>query len=252
MLPKTIHELHAATEDSKDLIEIARGRGAAALTGPPPPLPAAAAAAAAGAAAPARVRHDRPKLTAEQAVEIREAFALFDTEGSGSIDYHSLKVALRALGFAVSKEEARAAMAAAGAGEPGGRLGLEAFERVAGERYLARDPEAEMRKAFALFDESGSGRISLANMRRVAAELGESEPKVLYSEVPVIWLKPTTQAVPTMGIYESPVYRTSARKGTLSTTGHSTNFVLFILLPSDRPQKHWVKRGVACLTQLSD
>jgi hypothetical protein len=42
--------LRAATEDNKDLIEIARGRRAAALTGPPPPLPAAAAAAAAGAA----------------------------------------------------------------------------------------------------------------------------------------------------------------------------------------------------------
>ena len=84
-------------------------------------------------------------------------------------------MALRALGFAVSKEEARAAMAAAGAGEPGGRLGLEAFERIAGERYLARDPEAEMRKAFALFcDEGGSGKISVANMRKVAKELGEA------------------------------------------------------------------------------
>ena len=47
-------------------------------------------------------------------------------------------------------------------------------ERAVGERYLARDPEAEMRKAFALFDESGSGRITLANMRRVAKELGEA------------------------------------------------------------------------------
>jgi centrin-3 len=159
--------------------------------------PAAAAAAAGAAAAPAAVRHDRPKLTAEQAQEIREAFALFDAEGSGSIDYHSLKVALRALGFAVSKEEARAAMAAAGAGEPGGRLGLEAFERVVGERYLARDPEAEMRKAFALFDESGSGRISLANMRRVAAELGEKlsddEMQAMISEFDADQVRPPCQ-----------------------------------------------------------
>lgn len=82
--------------------------------------------------------------------------------------------------------------------------------------------------------------------------LGESEANVLYSEVPVIWLKPTTLPVPDSGVYESPVYRTSARKGTLSTTGHSTNFVLFILLPSLSPPKHWVKRGVAMLCALDD
>jgi centrin-3 len=138
-----------------------------------PAAPAAPAAAGAASSSSAR-RHDRPQLSAEQTQEIREAFALFDSDGSGAIDYHSLKVALRALGFAVKKEEARAVMAAAGAGEPGGRIGLEAFERAVGERYLARDPEAEMRKAFALFDESGSGRITLANMRRVAKELGEA------------------------------------------------------------------------------
>jgi centrin-3 len=135
---------------------------------------AATPAASSSAASAAPRRQDRPQLSAEQRQEIREAFALFDADGSGGIDYHALKVAMRALGFAVTKEEARAAMAAAGAGEPGGRMGLEAFERAVGARYLARDPEAEMRKAFALFDEGGTGRIALPAMRRVAAELGEA------------------------------------------------------------------------------
>lgn len=37
-------------------------------------------------------RPQRPELTDEQKQEIKEAFDLFDTDKSGSIDYHELKV----------------------------------------------------------------------------------------------------------------------------------------------------------------
>merc|ERR1712083_1086903 len=41
----------------------------------------------------------------EQKQEIKEAFYLFDTDGSGEIDSKELKVAMRALGFEPKKEE---------------------------------------------------------------------------------------------------------------------------------------------------
>lgn len=82
--------------------------------------------------------------------------------------------------------------------------------------------------------------------------LTESRPKELFTEMPVIWLLPKQQRKkPDTGIYDCPVYKTLTRAGTLSTTGHSTNYVLTIELPSDQPQAHWIKRGVALICSLA-
>jgi len=84
-------------------------------------------------------------------------------------------------------------------------------------------------------------------------QLGESHPKVLFESLPVIWLKPGEQdKFEKKNAYECPLYKTSARRGTLSTTGHSTNFVMYIELLSDLPQQHWINRGLAALCQLDD
>ena len=47
------------------------------------------------------------------------------------------------------------------------------FLSIAAQRILARDPREEILRAFDLFDSDGKGRIELADLRRVARELGE-------------------------------------------------------------------------------
>ena len=76
---------------------------------------------------------------------------------------------------------------------------------------------------------------------------------MLYTKAPIIWLKPCRKKdMVAFSHYVCPVYRTAARRGMLSTTGHSTNFVMSVRLPTNQPQDLWIQRGVAMLTQLSD
>ena len=83
----------------------------------------------------------------------------------------------------------------------------------------------------------------------------ESAPKVLFSQMKGIWILPQKKDEIDYGhSYMCPVYKTQRRAGTLSTTGHSTNFVLYLYLPMQEKHqsKHWTKRGLALLTGLSD
>jgi len=128
---------------------------------------------AAPSSAVSRGKKKKFELTEEQRQEIREAFELFDTDKNGQIDAHELKVAMRALGFDVRKEEVLQLMAEIDR-EGTGYVTLPDFADVMGEKISQRDPREEMVKAFQLFDDDHTGKISLKNLRRVARELGET------------------------------------------------------------------------------
>uniref|UniRef100_A0A8C4EGR3 Dynein axonemal heavy chain 12 n=1 Tax=Dicentrarchus labrax TaxID=13489 RepID=A0A8C4EGR3_DICLA len=84
--------------------------------------------------------------------------------------------------------------------------------------------------------------------------LAEQHPKVLFDFMPIIWIKPSQRknTDQPQQLFVCPLYKTTERKGTLSTTGHSTNFVISMMLPTSRRPQYWIKRGVAMLCQLDD
>lgn len=136
------------------------------------------------------------QLSEEQREEIAEAFALFDLDKDKRIDYHELKVAMKALGFevpkaeilgllqsfGVSSQDVQAQQASGAQGKapqqaayshPKLLLPLQSFQYLMATRILGRDPREEILRAFELFDEGSKGKISLQDLRRVARELGE-------------------------------------------------------------------------------
>jgi dynein heavy chain len=80
--------------------------------------------------------------------------------------------------------------------------------------------------------------------------LAPSLPKQLFTQLPVVLFKPILDWKPQAGVYPCPAYKVLSRKGTLSTTGHSTNFVRDMALPSKEDPDVWIRAGVAAFLAL--
>merc|ERR1711931_34187 len=113
------------------------------------------------------------ELTEEQKAEIREAFDLFDTDGTGTINIKELKVALRALGFEPKKEELKILIQEVDA-DTNGSIDFNDFLKIMSQKMNERDPKDEILKAFKLFDDDQTGKISFKNLKAIAKQLGEN------------------------------------------------------------------------------
>lgn len=112
-------------------------------------------------------------LSDEQKADIKEAFDLFDTESTGTIETKELKVAIRALGFEPKKEEIKKMIADIDK-ESTGKISYAEFLQLMTVKMSEKDSNDEIIKAFRLFDDDDTGTISFKNLQRVAKELGEN------------------------------------------------------------------------------
>lgn len=122
-----------------------------------------------------RKKSSGPKyeLSEEQKADIKEAFDLFDKDGTGKIETKELKVAIRALGFEPKKEEINKMLSEIDK-EESGMLSYEEFLMLMTQKMTEKDSKEEIMKAFRLFDDDETGKISFKNLKRVAKELGEN------------------------------------------------------------------------------
>ena len=115
----------------------------------------------------------KPKvLDEDQLNDVRECFDLFDINRSGNIDYHEFKIAMRALGFDMKKEDVILAIREFDRSGRG-KVDYPTFLAIATKKITTRDPHGEILKTFDLFDVDKSGRISVENLKKIAQDLGE-------------------------------------------------------------------------------
>jgi len=82
--------------------------------------------------------------------------------------------------------------------------------------------------------------------------VADSRPGEIFATVPCIHFMPTKDYKPSPKEYSAPVYKTSVRAGTLSTTGMSTNFIVTVEMPTTIDPSNWILKGAALLSQLND
>merc|ERR1711865_53551 len=122
----------------------------------------------------AMVKKKEVVITPEQMEEFKEAFELFDTDKSGSIDASELDFAMRALGFEPTGQEV-ADMLAKTDEDGNGTVQYEEFVDLVSGRLDRKDPEQEIKDGFAMFDTDNKGFINFKDLVCVAGELGDKD-----------------------------------------------------------------------------
>ena len=120
-----------------------------------------------------KLKNKKFVLSDEQINLLKEAFDLFDMEKTGKIDYHELKLTLKAFGFKISKEEMYSIKEKLDPNS-NNKISFDEFIDFMTEKFSERNPKEEAILAFDLFDEDKKGKINMKNLKKAVKEINEN------------------------------------------------------------------------------
>merc|ERR1711862_522711 len=114
----------------------------------------------------------RPGLSVDEVEEIKEAFDLFDNDGSGAISVNELTSAMKSLGFDV-KHAVVYNMVSDLDADGSGEIEFGEFLDVMTAKISDKNTKEEIDRIFKLFDKDRNGTLEADDLSRVCKELGE-------------------------------------------------------------------------------
>merc|ERR1711904_329926 len=117
-------------------------------------------------------KYARPGLSEDEVLEMKEAFDLFDNDGSGAISVNELTSAMQSLGFDV-KHAVVYNMVADLDADGSGEIEFGEFLDVMTAKISDKNTKEEIDRIFKLFDKDRNGTLEADDLSRVCKELGE-------------------------------------------------------------------------------
>ena len=120
---------------------------------------------------------ERPGLSTEEVDEIKQAFDLFDTNGTGKIDPKELKAAMQSLGFDSKNPTIFQLIADLDTPEAAknGGIDFDNFVEAINNKLGDKESKEGIRRIFDLFiDDPNSDTITLNSLKKIVRELGEN------------------------------------------------------------------------------
>lgn len=112
------------------------------------------------------------EFTQQDRKELREAFNLFDKDGSGTITAEEIRVTLRVLGFNPTDEEITSLLSQFNQGQSA-NIDFDEYLQLLSYKLSEPQPRSQLIRAFHFIDTDHDDKISLDDLTAVAEDLGQ-------------------------------------------------------------------------------